>query len=147
MAITSSCFRTAGSTLRASCARCGNASINPDAVREWPHEKGGSMRFVTIIAALAASAIAHAADKPCTNAQSAAAQKALDKVNSWDQLHRAWVDSGHCDANAVGDAYTDALLRLAIDGKNVPAFAGSVQKAAKYKEFVFAPLQSPAAKD
>jgi len=105
------------------------------------------MRFVTIIAALLAGSIAHAADKPCTPAQSSAAQKALDKVNSWDQLHKAWVDYGHCDANAVGEAYTDALLRLAIDWKNVPAFAGTVQKDAKYKEFIFAHLQSPAAKD
>ena len=101
--------------------------------------------FVAISAIVFCGAV-HAADKPCSAAESAAAEKAIDRVVSWGQLHKAYTDYKHCDKDSVGDVYTDALLRLAVEWKNVEAFAGAM-KDAGFKEFVTVHLKSPAAKD
>ena len=88
----------------------------------------------------------HAADKPCSAADAAAAEKAIDRVVGWAQLHKAYADYKHCDKGSVGEGYTDAILRLAVEWKNIDAFAAAM-KDAGFKEFVHAHLQSPAAKD
>jgi hypothetical protein len=105
------------------------------------------MRIVTGLAALLVCANAAAADKPCTPADAANARKILDRAANWAQMHKAWQDFGHCDAEATPDQFTDALLRLIIDWKNVDALAGAMQKDARFKEFVYARLRSPAARD
>jgi hypothetical protein len=87
------------------------------------------------------------AQKTCSKADAATAEKTIDRVMSWGQLHKAYMDYRHCDADAVGEVYTDALLRLAVEWKNVPAFAEAMNKDAGFKEFVHKHLKSPAAKD
>ena len=104
------------------------------------------MRIVPIVAALLICAPALAADKPCSKADAANAQKALDRASSWPQMQKTWQDFRHCDADATAEQFTDALLRLIIDWKNVDAFAGAM-KDEQFKAFVHAHLQSPAAKD
>jgi hypothetical protein len=106
-----------------------------------------SLRIAIACAALALAGAASAADKPCSRADAASAQKALDRVASWAQMYAAWQEYAHCDANATADQFTDALLRLVIDWKHVDAFAAAVGKDAKFKQFVHAHLRSPAAKD
>ena len=98
------------------------------------------------LAALAASP-AVAQQKPCSKADAAAAEKAVDRVTTWPALRKAWQDYHHCDTAAVGELFTDALLRLTVEWKNVDAFAADVQKDAQYKQFVVEHLKSPAAKD
>jgi hypothetical protein len=106
------------------------------------------MRIVTILAALLLlPGPAFAADKPCTKADAANAQKILDRASSWPQMHQAWKDFRHCDADATADQFTDALMRLIIDWKHVDAFAAATEKDAQFKEFVHAHLGRPAAKD
>jgi hypothetical protein len=105
------------------------------------------MRIVTILAALLLSGPALTADKPCTKADAANAQKSLDRASNWPQMHKAWQEFRHCDADATADQFTDALMRLIIDWKNVDAFAAATEKDAQFKEFVHAHLRSPAAKD
>jgi hypothetical protein len=99
------------------------------------------------LAVLLVAGAATAADKPCTRADAANTQKALDRVANWAQMYSTWQEFGHCDADATADQYTDTLLRLIIDWKNVDAFANAVGKDAKFKQFVHARLLSPAAKD
>jgi hypothetical protein len=102
---------------------------------------------VALCLAFAATiASAHAADKPCTPADKARADKSIDNVVTWAQMHKAYVDFAHCDAE-VADLFTDALLRLIVEWKNVEAFSAAVQKDAQFKEFIYAHLRSPAAKD
>jgi hypothetical protein len=105
------------------------------------------MRIVLTGAVLLVAGAAIAADKPCTKADAAAAEKSIDRVSTWPQLHKAWQDYRHCDKNSIEELYTDALLRLMVDWKNVEALAGTMEKDAQYKEFVYAHLRSPAAKD
>ena len=99
-----------------------------------------------VVAALGVAA-AQAQDKPCSKADSAAAEKAIDRVVEWGQLQKAYVDYRHCDTGNVADLYTDALLRLAVEWKNVNAFASAMEKDEKFRAFVYEHLKSPAAKD
>ncbi|MGZ5098095.1 MAG: hypothetical protein ACXWG9_09550 [Usitatibacter sp.] len=103
-------------------------------------------RIVVCLAALLLAGEAQA-QKPCSKAESAAAEKAIDRVLSWPQLYKAWTDYRHCDAGPVDDLYTDALLRLVVDWKDIPTFAAAMEKDPQYKEFVTRHLKSPAAKD
>ena len=102
----------------------------------------------TILAVLAlASGVATAQDKECSQAQSAAAEKALDRVVNWDLMFRAWKDYGHCDRGSVEDVFTDALMRLAVEWKHVDQFATRYQGDAQFKAFVNKHLKSPAGKE
>jgi len=93
-----------------------------------------------VIAAFAA----HAQDKPCGKADAAAADKAVDMVVGWNQLHKAWRDYRHCDTGAVAETYTDAVLRLMVEWKNIDAL-GEAMKDEKFKAFVVKHLKTPAA--
>jgi hypothetical protein len=62
-----------------------------------------------------------AADKPCSKADAAAAEKAIDRVVSWAAMHKAWKDYGHCDADNVAMVFSDALMRMLVG--NWPKFA------------------------
>ena len=109
-----------------------------------------SLAIARILAAAAASLAlnaAHAADKPCTKADAANAEKAIERVLNWPQLQKAWADYRHCDTNGVADGYTDALMRMLADWKGIDALAAATQKDAQYKEFIYAHIKSPAAKD
>jgi len=57
-----------------------------------------------------------AADKPCSPADMASAEKAIDNVTSWAALDRAVRDFGHCDRGRAAELFTEALLRVVIDG-------------------------------
>lgn len=107
------------------------------------------MKKVVLVAAIAtmggASAL-WAADKACSPADAQKAQKAVDMVVSWQQLNKAWKDWRQCDSGEVGDTFTDALLRLMVEWKNVDVL-GESMKDAEYKGFVQAHLKSPMAKD
>ena len=103
----------------------------------------GTIAAVACIAALGAVG----ADKPCTKADAASAEKAIDKVNTWEQLKRAYDDYRQCDSiQSVADIYTDAILRLTVDWKRVQIFADTMKDPA-YRTFVYAHIKSPAAKD
>ena len=106
-----------------------------------------TMRKALLGLMLAAAAGVHAADKPCSKADAATAEKAIDRVVSWQQLQRAWQDYRHCDTGAVADVFTDALLRLTVDWKNVDALAGAMRSDPQYRDFVVLHLKSEAAKD
>ena len=98
-------------------------------------------------AVLVAIASAQSADKPCTPADTAKAEKSIDNVVTWGQMHKAFLDYSHCDSGAVGDLYTEALMRLVVEWKNVETFAATMQKDAQFRKFVIAHVKSPAAKD
>ena len=101
---------------------------------------------LAILAAAVISFPALGADKPCTKPEAAKAQKALDAVVTWAQLQKASQDYRHCDVEGTSEQFTDALMRLVIDWKNVDAFA-TCMKDAQFKSFVHTHFKSPAAKD
>ena len=99
-----------------------------------------------VCCALAASMPA-LAQKACSKADEANAEKAIDRVVNWQGLHKAYQDFGHCSTEAVNESFTDALLRLMLQWKDVDTLAGSVARDAGYKQWMHARLLSPAAKD
>lgn len=99
------------------------------------------------LAALALAALpALAQEKACPTAEAAKADKALERVVNWQQLHKAWQDFGHCDSGALDDLFTDTVLRLMVEWRNVEGLAEPMQKDAKYKAFVHRHVLSPMAK-
>jgi hypothetical protein len=105
-----------------------------------------TLRIVVSLMALLLAGLAQA-QKPCSKADAAGAEKAIERVISWGQLQKAWQDYKHCDAGPIDEQFTDALLRMLVDWKDVSTFAVVYDKDAQYKEFVLRHLNSPAAKD
>lgn len=103
--------------------------------------------ILAIAAALAGPAVADAAERTCTKVETEAAEKAIDRVVGWAQLHKAWQDFRHCDTGNVADLYTDAILRLVVEWKSIDNLAGAMKADPQYRDFIHAHLRSPAAKD
>lgn len=106
-----------------------------------------TMLRVALATACFALGTACAADKPCTKADAANGAKAIERDNNFNQLYKSWQDYRHCDTGALAEAYTDSLLRLMVEWKSVDALAAAMQKDPEFKEWVYARLKSPAAKD
>lgn len=100
-------------------------------------------KLAVLVVACAAMPWAHA-QKTCSPADMQKAQKAIDMVVTWQQLNRTWKDWHQCDSGDVADTYTDALLRLMVEWKNVDALADSI-KDPEYRGFIETHLRSPAA--
>jgi len=101
---------------------------------------------VLLCCATVAALPAHA-QKACSKADAAAAEKAIERVVSWQSLNKAYNDYRHCDSGPVEESFTDAILRLMVEWKNVDALAASTTKDGDYKEWLHKHLLSPAAKD
>lgn len=105
------------------------------------------LRHIVAIAALAAAAQAHAQARNCGAADSQAAEKALDRVVSWDHMYKAFKEYGHCDNAMTEDLFTDAFMRLAVEWKHVDQFASKYQSDPQYKAFVHKRMKSLTAKE
>ena len=88
-----------------------------------------------------------AAQKECAKAEAAAAEKVTERVVNYGQLSRAYKEYRHCDTGTVEENFTDAILRLLVEWKNVDTIAGDMQADPEYKKFIHKHLSSPAAKD
>jgi len=105
------------------------------------------MRFAApVVAGLVLATGAWGADRACSKADAANAQKAIDRVFNWEQLRRAQQDFGHCDSGEVGDAFSDALLRQLVDWKDVPGLAKAMGDAS-FRQFVLAHLRAAPRED
>ncbi|MEO5691506.1 MAG: hypothetical protein ABIQ72_00140 [Usitatibacter sp.] len=102
-------------------------------------------RLITLCAVLATAPAF--AQKACSKSDAANADKAIERVVNWASLYKAYTDYHHCDTGNTEDSYTDAILRLMVEWKNVDAVAGQTTKDGDYKAWLVKHLQSPAAKD
>ena len=100
-----------------------------------------------VLCCVVAAAASAQAQKACSKADAAAAEKAIERVVNWPGLQKAYTDYRHCDTGPVDELYTDAMLRLMVEWKHVDAIADAVGKDAEYKQWVHKHLNSPAAKD
>lgn len=87
------------------------------------------------------------AQKDCSKADSAAAEKAIERVVSWQSLYKAYTDYHHCDTGSADEGFTDAILRLMVEWKNVDAVAAQTSSDGGYKEWLAKHLRSPAARE
>ena len=86
------------------------------------------------------------AQKTCTKVDQQEAMKAIDRVSSWLTLQSTWKTYRHCDSGEIGGAFTEALLRLIIDWKNIEQLANQM-KEPEYEDFIVKHLTSPEAKN
>ncbi len=98
------------------------------------------------VLALAAGAADSQSDA-CTDKDRIAAAQEIERIVGWDQLHRAWRDYRQCDGEAISELYTEALLRLIVEWKNVRGLADPFASEAGYRQFVLKHLRDPYAKD
>ena len=105
-------------------------------------------RASPVLAMLAALAVLPAVSQgpACSKADATKAEKAIERVSTWPQMLAAFKDFRHCDTGAVDELYTESLVRLLVDWKNVDALATAWQDA-DFKAFVGRHLRSPQAKD
>ena len=108
-------------------------------------EKTTAKRCAAVLLALAAGPAF--AQKACSSADSQATEKALDRVVNWDLMYKAFKDFGHCDSVLTEDLWTDALMRLAVEWKNVEQFARQYQGDPQFKAFVVKHMKSLTAKE
>ena len=105
------------------------------------------MKRTCIIVPLMAAAFGAAAqDKACSPADEKRAEQAVDRVVNWDLLYKAWQDFRHCEKGTVEENFTEALMRLIVDWKQVDVLSKHVGANKEYKEFVHKHINSPAAK-
>ena len=97
-------------------------------------------------ACAAAVALPAHAQKECSKADMAAAEKAVERVVNYSGLNKAWKDYGHCDTGVVEEVFTDAILRLMVAWKDVDTIAQDMRDPG-YKKFIHKHISSPAAKD
>jgi hypothetical protein len=109
--------------------------------------KGGVVRIPFVVAAIVVAAHAAAADRPCGKGDAAQASKALDRVNTWSQLRKGWHDWAHCDTGPTADLFTDAVLRLAVDWKDVGTLAAGMRDDRGYHDFILAHVKGAAKED
>jgi hypothetical protein len=74
------------------------------------------------------------------------AQKAADNVVTWQHLNKAWKDYRQCDTGEVSETFTESILRLMIEWKNIDALAEGM-KDPEYASFIQTHLKSPAAQN
>jgi hypothetical protein len=101
--------------------------------------KKSASLWIACAALVAVPALAQ--DKSC-----GPAEKAVDKVVNYPGLYKAFKDYGHCKG-PVEEVFTDAILRLMVEWKDVDTVAADAQRDPEYKKFLHRHLQSPAAKD
>ena len=102
-------------------------------------------RWLAALACALVAGLVQAQDKACGKADAAAAEKNVDMVVGWSQLHKVWRDYRHCDSGNVDEIFTDAVLRLMVEWRNVDALAAAMADP-QFKAFVVKHLKSPAAK-
>lgn len=100
----------------------------------------------TILLVALGAALPAAAQKECAKAESAAAEKATGLIVNYGQLGKAYKDYRHCDSGVVEENFTDAILRLLVEWKNVDTIAGDVQADPEYRKFIYKHV-APAAKE
>ncbi|HZZ93348.1 MAG TPA: hypothetical protein VFE23_12360 [Usitatibacter sp.] len=105
------------------------------------------MRYAAlVVAGFIVATGAWGADRACSKADAANAQKAIDRVMTWPQLRKAYQDFGQCDSGDAAEGFSDALLRLLVDWQDVPALASSMSDPA-FKQFVLGHLRGASKED
>ena len=106
------------------------------------------MKIAALVLGLAVTIATSAfAQKACSAGDAAAAQKAVERIVSWQNLEKAYRDYHHCDAGPVEDGFTDALMRLMVGWKHVEQVSGAMAKDEEYRKWIYKHVMSPAAKD
>jgi hypothetical protein len=104
------------------------------------------MKTFVLAAVLAATPLVALAQGSCSKADATRAEKSIERVSTWPQMHKTYKDFKQCDSGTVEEVYTESLIRLLVDWKNVDQLVAASQDA-DFKEFMYKHLRSPSAAD
>ena len=98
------------------------------------------IRAIILLATAVAAAQPAASQSPaaseCDKEKAARAEKQIDAVSTFAQLHQAWQDWKQCDAGTVAELYTDAAFRLLVDWRGVGELAGTLRASPEYRSWL-----------
>ena len=99
------------------------------------------MRLARALTIFLLAFAAGAADKPCSKADGANAQKSLDRAVAWPALEAAVKEFGHCDAGELTEQFNEALLRMLVSGwKNIGTLGPLFERNPAFKDWVLGRL-------
>lgn len=94
-------------------------------------------RSLSIIVAFGVSGACDARVKACSPREAAAADAAIDGLDSWTKLERAHKQYGHCDDGSIAQGHSEAVARLLVDHWSTLALLAELaQRDPAFKRFV-----------
>lgn len=89
------------------------------------------------VLALGLGGACHARAKACSPKEAEAADAAVDGLDSWTNVERAYKKYGHCDDGSIAEGNSEAVARLLVDHWNtLPLLAALVKRDPAFKRFV-----------
>lgn len=102
-------------------------------VRDSP----GLARSLCLILALSAGGACHAQHKACSPRDAAAADVAVDALDSWTKVERMYRKYGHCDEGSIAEGNSEAVARLLVDHwSRLPRLSEIVRRDPAFRRFV-----------
>lgn len=96
-----------------------------------------------LILAFGAGGACHAGAKACSAKDAVAADAAIDGLDSWAKVRRAYRMYGHCDDGSIAEGNSEAVARLLVDHWNtLPMLAELAQRDPAFKGFVLRHVDS-----
>lgn len=90
---------------------------------------------VTLALTIAAPCAARA--KACSPQAAEAADAAIDNLDDWRKLQRAFTAYGQCDDGSIAEGYSEAIARLLVDKWNtLPTLAALAGRDIAFRKFV-----------
>lgn len=90
-----------------------------------------------IIVAFGVSGACHAHVKACSPRDAAAADAAIDDLDSWTKVERAYQQYGHCDDGSIAEGNSEAVARLLVDHwSTLPLLAELAKRDPAFRRFV-----------
>ena len=75
--------------------------------------------------------------KQCTESEALAADRAMDGLHSWDDIHRAFKRYRHCDEGAIGEGFSEVVVkRLAVHWNELQILNKLIMSDPPFRSFV-----------
>lgn len=95
------------------------------------------MRSLCFILALGVGSACQARAKVCSPKDAEAADAAVDGLDSWTKVERAYKRYGHCDDGSIAEGNSEAVARLLVDHwSTLPLLAQLMKRDPALKRFV-----------
>jgi hypothetical protein len=107
------------------------------------------MKRILVIAVLTIfTAVTNAGPTTCSQEKDDLAEQALDKVQGWNSLHRAFVQYEDCDNGGTAERFSDLVVHLlASQWNNVNELAVLANKHGDFLQFVLHHINASASTD
>jgi hypothetical protein len=107
------------------------------------HWRRLTVRTFFFVLAFGLGGACDARDKACSPKDAAAADAAVDGLDSWAKVERASKKYGHCDDGSIAEGNSEAVARLLVDHwPTLPLLADLVKRDPALKKFILRHIDS-----